>query len=185
MRAVLIDPSNRVIDERRRLGIDKQDECWSGEWHLVNPPKHWHVRLNTQLLFVLGPVVEHRGLWAYGDGTGLFAAEDDWRVPDQAYARPDDANDAGLTSAELVVEIRSPGDDAYAKLPFYASRGVAEVLIVHEDRRIELFRLRDDGELRQVETEAGAARSSVLDVTFTTVVGPRLRVDWADGSIEV
>jgi Uma2 family endonuclease len=185
MRAVLIDPTDRVIEERRRLGIDKQDERWAGEWHLVNPPKHWHVRLNTELLIVLAPLAQSQGLVPYGDATGLFAADDDWRVPDQAYARPDDHSEAGLTSAELVVEIRSPGDDAYLKLPFYALRGVQEVLVIHEDRQVELFRRRDDGEMTRVETESGAARSAVLDVTFTTAPGPTLRVEWDGGSAEL
>jgi len=54
---------------------------------------------------VLAPVAQHRGLVPYGGATGLFAASDDWRVPDQAYARPDDNDEAGLTSAELVVEM--------------------------------------------------------------------------------
>jgi hypothetical protein len=30
-----------VIDDRRRLGIDKLDELSAGEWHLVNPPQMW------------------------------------------------------------------------------------------------------------------------------------------------
>ena len=43
------------VEERRRLGIDRQDERWEGEWHVVNPPKRWHVRLNADLFLVLGP----------------------------------------------------------------------------------------------------------------------------------
>jgi len=42
MRAVLVNASDSMVEERRRLGIDKHDERWEGEWHFVNPPKYWH-----------------------------------------------------------------------------------------------------------------------------------------------
>lgn len=186
MAAVPVPVTEREIDDRRRLGIDKLDELWAGEWHLVNPPKHWHARLQSQLFLVLGPIAEARGLWSHADATGLFGADNDWRVPDQIYARPEDARDEGLVSAELVVEIRSPGDDSYRKLPFYASRGVAEVLILHQDRRAELYRRSSGGHLVPAKPEDdGSVRSSVLDVGLTTVDGPRLRVEWDGGSAEV
>jgi Uma2 family endonuclease len=44
----------------------------------------------------------------------------------------------------LVVEIWSPNDDTYAKLPFYAGLGVDEVLVIdREPRNPELFHLVD------------------------------------------
>jgi Uma2 family endonuclease len=178
--------SERVIDDRRRLGIDALDECWAGEWHLVNPPKSWHGRLLTDLLYVLIPHARARGLEPYGDTTGLFAAPDDWRVPDHLYARPEDRRDEGFVSAELVVEIRSPGDDTYRKLPFYAGRGVAEVLVVDEARRVALYRLDGAGTLVPVRPRPeGAVRSDVLGVTFVTADGPRLRIAWEGGTAEV
>lgn len=186
MRAVLVGAPESIVEDRRRQGIDKQDERWDGEWHFVNPPKRWHGRLDLDLLLVLAPLARHAGLEAYGDGTGIFAdPEWEWRVPDQAYARAEDGVDEGLTSAQLVVEIRSPGDESYAKLSFYASRSVAEVLIVHEDRRAELHRRRDDGSYSLVDDGAGSATSAVLGARFTTVEGPRLRIDWAEDSAEV
>ena len=178
--------SERVIDDRRRLGIDALDECWAGEWHLVNPPKSWHGRLLVDLLYVLIPHARARGLEPYGDTTGLFAAPDDWRVPDHLYARPDDRRDEGFVSAELVVEIRSAGDDTYRKLPFYAGRGVAEVLVVDEARRVALYRLDGAGTLVPVRPRPdGPVRSDVLGVTFATADGPRLRIAWEGGSAEV
>ena len=186
MRAVLVDAPESLLEERRRLGIDKIDECWDGEWHIVNPPKHWHGRLNTDLLLALAPLARAVGLEPYGDATGLFEAENNWRVPDQAYARPEDASEDGLTSAQLVVEIRSPGDESYQKLPFYASRGVTEVLIVHQDRRFELHRLRGDEQYAVVEPDPDASTAStVLPVALQTVAGPALRVIWASGLTEV
>ncbi len=182
MRAVLVNASDSMVEERRRLGIDKQDERWEGEWHFVNPPKYWHPKLNTDLFLVLVPLARRRGLDPFGDGLGIFAdLEMDWRVPDQVYARPDQAIEEGVTGAELVVELRSPGDESYAKLPFYAARHVTEVLIVHRDRRFELYRLGPDGEYQPVED----GTSAVLGMTFTTMDGPALRMAWSDGSAEI
>ena len=73
----------------------------------------------------------------------------------------------GSVSAALVVEIRSPGDDSYRKLPFYAARGVREVLIVHRDRRAELYRRSAEGEMVAV----APAWSEVLDVDLGAVLG--------------
>lgn len=153
----------------------------------MNPPKYWHVVLAADLLMVTVPLAAARGLRAFPEPMGLFGADDDWRVPDQVVARPGSTyGDAGLATAELVVEIRSPGDDSYRKLPFYAERGVREVLILHEDRRVELFRPTPEGEMAAVVPEAdGSVRSEVLDVVLATVEGPLLRLTWDGGSAEV
>lgn len=180
MRAVLVDIES-FLAHRRHLGMDKFDERWEGEWHFVNPPKRWHARLNTDMTMVLGPVARGLGLEPYGDSTGVFAGTEDWRVPDQAYVRRDQEVDEGLVGAELAVELRSPGDESYAKLPFYAARAITEVLIVHQDRRFELFRLDDAGAYQPVDD----GRSTVLGVTFSTVAGPKLRIEWPEGAAEV
>ena len=181
MRVVLVDAPESLLDERRRLGMDKFDEMWEGEWHFVNPPKSWHALLNGDLLVVLRPHADRAGLRSTGDALGVFAADKDWRVPDQVYLRPEQIVEEGVTGAELVVELRSPGDESYLKLPFYASRGIREALVVHRDRRFELFRLDDAGDYQPVED----GQSNVLGVTFSTVAGPKLRIEWDGGSAEV
>ena len=180
MRAVLVN-ADLELERRRRLGIDRQDECWDGEWHLVNPPKRWHPRLNSDMFRALAPIADRAGLSSYCEATGVYEdLDDNWRVPDQVYVRSDQEIEEGVTSAELVVEVRSPGDDSYAKLPFYAERGVTEVLIVHQDRRFDLYRLAE-GEYQPVED----GRSATLGVTFSTVDEPKLRIDWDGGSADV
>jgi len=182
MRAVLVNARESLVEERRRLGIDKLDECWEGEWHFVNPPKLWHPRLNSDMFLVLAPIAKGLGLASWCEATGVFAdVENNWRIPDQIYARPDQEIEEGLIGAELVVEVRSPDDDSYAKLPFYAARGITEAMVVHRDRRFELYRLDDDKTYQPVED----GRCSVLGVTFATVDGPKLRITWNDGSAEV
>jgi Uma2 family endonuclease len=180
VRAILVN-ADRALAERQSLGIDGKDELWEGEWHFVDPPKRWHARLNSDLFRALAPVAEARGLSPYGDNTGIFAElENDWRVPDQAYARPDHEIDEGLTGAELVVGLLSPGDESHAKLPFYAGRGISEVLIVDEQRRFELYRLASGGYEPVPDGECEA-----LGVRFATVEGPRLRATWDGGSADV
>src|SRR5262245_21461025 len=186
MSAVPFPVTERQIDDRRRLGIDKRDECWAGEWHLVNPPKWWHDELGGDLYLVLAPLAKARGLRTAADAGGVVGAANDWRVPDQVYAKREDVREEGVVSAELVVEIRSPGDDSYRKLGFYAARGVGEVLILHEDRRVELFRLGDDGVLAPVSpSDDGGVCCQALGVKFTIVPGPRLRVAWDGGRADV
>lgn len=151
----------------------------------MNPPKRWHARLNTDLLLALAPLARRVGLEPFGDSTGVFAdVERDWRVPDQAYARPEQGIDEGLVGAELVVEIRSPGDESHDKLLFYAARSITEVLIVDEDRGFELYRLGPDGRYARVEGPSATATSAVLGVTFSTA-GDRLRIGWEGGSTDV
>ncbi len=60
MRAVLVD-ADLELARRRQLGLDKKDELWDGEWHLVNAPKAWHQRLNYDMGVVLGPKLRMAG----------------------------------------------------------------------------------------------------------------------------
>ncbi len=104
-------------------------------------------------------------------------------MPDLVLARPGDTDgDAGKARAEMVVEVRSPGDDSDRKLPFDAER-VREVLILHRDRTREL----DRGMDRVVPGEDGSVHSEALDLTLApveTADGPRLRITWDGGSAE-
>ena len=180
VRAVLVN-AELELERRRHLGLDKKDELWDGAWHLVNPPKSWHQRLNLDMGLVLGLRARNIGLEPFLD-TGVIAdLEKNFRIPDQVYARPDHVVDDGVIGAELVVEVRSPGDESYAKLQFYSERGVTEALIVHEDRRVELYRLDESGTYKPVDDGA----STALRVTFTTVDGPKLRIAWDGGTADV
>jgi len=75
----------------------------------------------------------------------------------------------------LAVEVRSPHDASYEKLPFFAARGIPEVLIVHpRTRTVELFLLQPDATYRPAEPDPhddGIALRFV-PVRFTTVPPP-------------
>lgn len=138
-----------IIEERRRLGIDTYDEVWDGGYH-VNPyPLLEHQRLCTDLLVQVAP-------WLSGDRGRLMlginiidaaAGWDDYRCPDLVFiaeARLQRLSREGMRGEgpDAAFEIRSPGDDTYRKLPFYAALGVREVVVIDRDtKRVEVFRL--------------------------------------------
>lgn len=186
MKAVLLDVPDALLEERRRLGLDKTDELWDGVLHMSPAPRGRHQRIGSALFLVLGPIATARGLTPLYDSTGLYREPHDYRIPDQQFVRPEHNSDRGTEGAELVVEIRSAGDDTYDKIEWYAARGVVEMLIVHpDDRRVELLR-NVGGRLLPVTADAdGAVRSTVLGVGFHTVDGPALRIAWADGAADV
>ena len=132
----MLDVPESLLDERRRLGLDVFDEVWEGVLHMVPPPSGDHQRLGSELIAVFLSAAKRRGLIASHE-TGLFAADDDYRVPDLIASLPLNCSRRGVDdTAELVVELRSPGDESDEKLPWYAGRGVTEMLIVDPATRI-------------------------------------------------
>lgn len=181
MRAVLVEAPEALLEERRRLGHDVFDEMWEGVLHMVPPPGGPHQRLETCLARAFGPAADRRGLLISAE-TGLFAAADDYRVPDLAVYRPEHASDRGIDDrAELVVELRSPRDESYEKLDWYAARGVKEVFIIHPHTRVvERYALRGGAYRLTEANSSGYVTSEVLGLRLSTVEssdGPRLRVD--------
>jgi Uma2 family endonuclease len=180
----MLEAPQALLDERRRLGLDRRDEMWDGVLHVVPPPKGPHQRLATDFLLVAGPLAQRRGLIAQYE-TALFRAADDYRVPDQVYFRPEHDSERGVEGAELVVEVRSPGDETYEKVDFYAAQGVREMLVLHPDGRFaELFRA-TGVRLERVEPDSdGALTSEVLGIRLRPA-GGRLEITWEGGSAQV
>lgn len=146
MKAVLLEVPEAMLEERRRLGHDRFDEMWNGVLHMVPPPSFGHQRRGTSLIALLDRLGREAGLIALYEA-GLFrpGRHDDYRQPDNLLVRPEDASARGVEGrAELVVEIRSPNDEAYEKLPFFAEMNVQEVLIL-DGSIIDLRRLVDGG----------------------------------------
>lgn len=168
MRAVLLEVSESMLAERRRLGLDGHDEMWDGELHMVPPPNERHQSIGSDLLIALAAPARESGLRLSYE-TGLFVADDDFRVPDLLLTRPDQRTEAGASGALLVVEIRSPGDETDAKLPWYAARGVEEVLTVDpSSRRVELFALAGGRLVAATARDDGSVVVSSLAVTLST-----------------
>lgn len=116
---------------------------------MVPAPSHDHAAIEAQLFMILGPAARAAGLEAIGQ-SNLGEGEHDFRVPDGALHRPG-ASGTWHPTAALVIEIVSPGDESWEKLPFYKAHDVDEVLIVEPaTRKVDWLALKDD-EYRTIE----------------------------------
>jgi Uma2 family endonuclease len=162
MATIVRDPEpielQQLRERRERLDLDRRDEVWEGVLHMNPPPSHWHERLLVLLIGLLGPHADAAGLEMTG-GIGV-GEQNNFRVPDLSLHRPGAAAQWHPTVA-LALEIVSPGDETWGKLPFYAAHDVDELVIVEpQERRVHWLALRE-GEYQRVE------QSSLIEV------GPR------------
>jgi Uma2 family endonuclease len=131
-----------MIERRRALGHDRYDEVWEGEYHVAPAPHPWHGVLDQRVAVVFQASVEAAGLVMSGPCN--LGAPGDYRVPDRAVHRAVPAT-TWVPTAVLVIEVVSPDDESWAKLAFYAARGVEEVVIVDPaTRSVRWLALRDD-----------------------------------------
>lgn len=121
-----------------------------------------------------------RQKWAGSGGFWVFhnvnvASIDGWpdnyRIPDLIILSPDRFHIRRKEFFEgaplIVVEIRSPRDESYEKMEFYAQLGVPEVWIIARDTwKPELYRLQK-GAYEQIAPEAdGWVHSHVTDIVM-------------------
>ena len=133
------DELEHLIQRRRAQGLDTFDEVWEGSYHMAPAGRAKHAYLDDVVAVLLHPYARAAGL--IGTGPFNLGPKDDYRVPDRGYhlELPDVIY---LDTAAVVVEIVSPDDETYAKLPFYADHGVDEVVVVEPDeRRVRIFSL--------------------------------------------
>ena len=160
MRVLALDSSlpeiEALLEARRVSGQDRSDEMWDGVLHLSPHSNFRHAQLSQQLAELLGPLARNAGLIPGVAEFNLGDSDQDYRVPDGGLLR-DHIDDLFVPSAVLVIEVRSPGDESWEKLPFYAAHGVDEVLIVDpQTREVHWLRLQDGA---YVPTE----RSAVIE----------------------
>ena len=132
-----------LIARRKELGLDGYDEVWDGEYHMAPPVHTSHGRLQVQVGRLLGPLADASGLVLMGPFN--LGDPDDFRVPDLGLHR-EDPNRTWVPTAAIVVEIESPDDETWEKLPFYARRGVEEILVVANAGRSVMWLVLEDGE---------------------------------------
>jgi Uma2 family endonuclease len=133
-------------------------------------PSYEHQRLAQQLAVLLDPLARAADLEAVAGGVNL-GDDDSYRIQDASLHRRG-SGVAFVGSAALVVEIRSPGDDTDRKIPFYAERGVDEVLIVDpRTRRVEWLGLPPHGKYEPIN------RSALIDAGPDGVADP---LDWPE-----
>jgi Uma2 family endonuclease len=140
----------RLLGRRRRLGQDLLDEVWEGVYHMNPAPHRRHAHIAQQLAELLGPPARAAGLVPMMSIFNL-GEPNDYRVPDGGLFRPG-PDEVYMSTAALVVEIVSPDDETWEKLPFYAAHHVDELLIVDpQDRAVRWLGL-TGGEYRPLET---------------------------------
>ena len=176
MDTVTLDPPAAVIAERQRLGLDGRDEVWDGEYHMVPPASNEHQRVEMLLAFALMPVVDAVGLVIRPE-IGLFdpdaPGDRDFRAPDLTIYHPEIGSERGADgAASLVVEIRSPGDESFQKLPYFERLGVGEVLIVDRDTKaVRRWVNGDDGLIESEGDPVGHHRLACVPATLHTDEG--------------
>ena len=140
MRAIMSAVSDDLLAWRTRTGVDRFDEMWPGVLHLNRAPDGDHQLLQDDLREWL------KHWWARPHQAKAMcqrnvARPEEWphnyRIPDIVLISPDrqhfDVGDYIAGPPLVVIEIRSPDDESYEKLPFYAEIGIPEVWILDQD----------------------------------------------------
>lgn len=161
MKAVIPEVPEHILDERKRTGADRWDEMWEGVLHMAAAPNKRHTRLQVQL---------HNWLdthWARPAGNQVdllvnVASVGGWphnyRIPDIVLLTPErfaiDRDEYYDGVPTVVVEIRSPGDETWDKLEFYAEVGVPEVWVVDRDTRVPQVFMLVEGDYQELQATA-------------------------------
>jgi Uma2 family endonuclease len=184
MKAVMSTVPEHILAWRRKTGADQWDEMWEGVLHMAPSPNRDHQDIEGALEAWL------RQYWGKPNRCGVYhqinIAEpgtwpNNYRIPDLVLLsrarKVIDRNEYFEGGPDAVVEVHSPGDEAYEKLDFYANVGVREVWIIDRDsRRPEIFVRSGD---RFVERPAG--REGWVE---SEVAGAEMRAT-ADGALEI
>ena len=172
MKVVMTSAPLEFLATRKRNGGDRWDEMWEGVLHMPPPPNVGHQDLEWSLETYL------RQRWAPGRGAKVYhqvavAPPGGWtrnfRVPDLVLLSPQcaavDRSEYLEGPPDVAVEIHSPGDEAYEKLPFYAALGVPEVWIIHRDTKAPEIHALKRGRYKQQAARAdGWLRSASTGV---------------------
>lgn len=142
MKAVMPEVPPDILAWRKRTGADRWDEMWEGVLHMPPMPNREHQDLEGSMETYL------RVHWARPRRCRVYhqinlASPGGWpnnyRIPDLLLLSPErfgiDHNEYFEGAPDVVVEIRSPGDESYDKFGFYADLGVPEVWIINRDSK--------------------------------------------------
>jgi Uma2 family endonuclease len=160
MTMLIEDPylEEELKERRKAWGADHHDEVWEGVYFMAPLPNDDHQDLVFEFGLVFGETISKPGLGKVRPGINLAASADNWEhdygVPDVVVLLAETSAENFSTfwtgPADFVIEITSPRDRTYEKLPFYSRIGVRELLVVdRQPWRLELYR-HQDGNLQKV-----------------------------------
>jgi Uma2 family endonuclease len=133
-------------------------------------PNNAHAFVEMEVAAALRPRAVAAGLFASGQFN--LGEADDYRVPDGGYHR-DRPTGARMTTAAVVVEILSPGDETYDKFGFYAAHGVEEIFVVDPaTHSVEIWSIAP-GSAHDASYAQG--RSGLLDIDAGDLIAT---IDW-------
>lgn len=197
MRAVVVHLRDEELADRRAKGLDRWDEMWEGVLHMTPAPSLEHQRILDEMIEFLRPRLRVARRGRLVSGINVFrdaTPTSDYRIPDLTFiaaSREHLLRDDGIHGGgpDAVIEIRSPEDETYDKLSFYAALGVREVIVCQRDsKEPEIFRLAGAQYLVVQVDQDGWLASNVLGVRFRRIGErpPRLRIeDSVDPSVTV
>ncbi|MBP89817.1 MAG: hypothetical protein CMJ64_24435 [Planctomycetaceae bacterium] len=143
MATLITDPQfeRELIAQRQEWGVDKFDEVWDGVYVMAPMANDEHQFLVKELTTVLTIAIDWANLGQTRPGVNVSDRREDWksnfRIPDVAvFLNGTKAENCGafwLGGPDFGVEIISPGDRALLKLPFYASVGTGEILVIERE----------------------------------------------------
>ena len=168
---------------RQAWDADGHDEVWEGVYFMSPEADNDHQDWVLEFAAVFREAIAKRGLGKVYPGVNLAGSAENWehdyRVPDVVVFLNDTAAENHgkfwTGAADFLVEITSPRDRAYEKLPFYSRLGVREVLILNrQEWALELYEHRE-GELRKsgesTLSHGDVLSSQVLSLDFRLVPG--------------
>ncbi len=144
MKVVMLDVSPEMIAERHRKDIDRRDEVWEGVYHMAPPPDDEHQFVVDEAFILVGHYVQVHRLGILRSIKGVRDVrhpDENYRIPEWIFLRAGREHlirkggsyiDEG---PDVVLEVRSPGDETDEKIPFYEKVGVREMVIVDRDTR--------------------------------------------------
>ncbi|MEX2171666.1 MAG: Uma2 family endonuclease [Pirellulales bacterium] len=169
--------AEKIRLKRAECGGDRWDEVWEGTYVMAPLPNNEHQEFVSKLASILYLVVDWNRDTVLA-GTNVSDRRQDWthnyRCPDVAvYLYGNPAKNCGthwLGGPDMAIEVVSPDDRSYDKIPFYESVGTRELLLIDRHPwQIELLRLDGDqlvsaGVSRPEDQHA--IHSMVLPITF-------------------
>ena len=185
MRAVLVHVTDSQLADRRAKGLDRWDEMWEGVLHMTPAPSLQHQRILDNLIIFLGGHLRATKRGQLVSGINVFRSSDNYRIPDLTFVASGreqifSADGVRGGGPDAVIEIRSPEDESYEKLPFYAALGIREVVVIDRDtKRPEIYRLAGAEYVALQPDADGWLRSEMMIVKFRVSEGqpPSLRVE--------
>jgi Uma2 family endonuclease len=194
MTMLIKDPllQENLIESRRSRDADRWDEVWEGVYVVSPQPYNEHQSIVTGLIGIIVETIQRSDLGFVYPGVNLSDQDEDWefnyRAPDVAvFLKSGKAVDCGTYwrgPADFLVEIVSPYDATYEKIPFYDKLGVVELLIIDREPWKLEFHERIDDRLQKTG-ESNLANGVVLQsrsvsLSFQLVPGndrPRIAVE--------